>query len=748
MIVNSLAPEREKGKLQTFLVFDPDEKIISSGPGIETFTGFSPDEILNKKLSEIVSGKGQEKTYHIIRQYISSCKQNTVKTLDGISFNTATGEPRQAHLTLMPTPLSPENCMGLITPVDLPPKEADSHNPDLDTAKSLSINAINALIESLPDAIIIVDNRGKIIKTNSRACFLFGYETKDLIGENIEILIPENIRGHHPAYTKEYINHPTSRPIESKEGQLVALKKDGTILPVSISLNPSALGSEKVVIAAIRDISKQKEYVEKLKSLSEIVWYAHEAIIRIDPNGNFQGWNEAASKLFGYTEEEIKKNGLQVLTPKKEIQRTKNIIKKVIDSKSPLSITSKRIKKSGTEIPLRIYIYPLFGEHKEITSLILNFSDISSEIEAEENKRKLTDILNYSSEAIMMYDLKGKIMAWNQGAAEIFGISQEEAIDQNLSKYIPDNEREITQERIAQVKKGKRFKNLVAYRIHKNGNIIAIEYSMYPIKDDQGVVTGIASISRDITDVKNYRERLEQEVNNKTRDLNESLYKLEKSNEELKSFTYASSHDLKSPLRAISHLSSFLEEDLSEHLTDKFREYFRIIHSRVHRMERLIDGILMLSSLQIDKGKYEEIDLKNLISKIQMNLNFERKFEINLPQHLPEIYFDKKLLSLIFENLLSNALKYNNNKTALINISYEKEGVYNVFYVQDNGIGIDAGHISKIFDIFKTISIPQDNDGVGIGLPIVKKIVEETGGQIKVESTPGEGSTFVIYLPV
>jgi PAS domain S-box-containing protein len=223
--------------------------------------------------------------------------------------------------------------------------------------------------------------------------------------------------------------------------------------------------------------------------------------------------------------------------------------------------------------------------------------------------------------------------------------------------------------------------------------------------------------------------------------------KLEKKNRELDQFAYVVSHDLKAPLRAISNLSTWLQEDLEGNLTDDSRKNFELLRGRVSRLEALINGVLEYSKIGRTEITSELIDTPELITDIIDLLPVPQHIRFEISSDLPKVYGARILLNHVFSNLISNAIKYNNKAEGLIRIyAFEKEQ-HHEFVVEDNGPGIEKEFQEKIFQIFQTLQARDKFESTGVGLAIVKRIIDEQDGRIWVESEPGKGSKFIFTWP-
>lgn len=222
---------------------------------------------------------------------------------------------------------------------------------------------------------------------------------------------------------------------------------------------------------------------------------------------------------------------------------------------------------------------------------------------------------------------------------------------------------------------------------------------------------------------------------------------LKKQNQELNQFSYVVSHDLKAPLRAIFKLSEWIEEDLEGNIPEDTRKNLQTLRGRVFRLESLINGLLEYSKIGRTDILLEDVDTGKLVHDVIELLNPPARFVINVQPEMPVVHTKRILLQQVFSNLIANAIKYNDKEVGKIHIKSSDKGKFYSFLVEDNGMGIDPAYHEKIFAIFQTLEARDQVEGTGIGLSIVKKIIEEVGGAIKVESEPEKGSKFIFTWP-
>lgn len=306
---------------------------------------------------------------------------------------------------------------------------------------------------------------------------------------------------------------------------------------------------------------------------------------------------------------------------------------------------------------------------------------------------------------------------------------------QNATCYALTHHRDrpCTGDHVCPLEEVKRTKSsVIVEHIHsdKDGNERLFEVRGYPIFDDDGNVVQMIEYSQDITE----RKKAEEE--------------LKAVNQELESFTYTASHDLKEPLRSLETFSQFLVEDYADKLDDEGKDYLKRIGAGAARMRNLIDDLLALSRISRIKNPYESVDsetlVKDALKRLKASLE-EKSTKVTVDDELPHIHCDTTKMKEVFYNLIMNAMKYNDKPDPSIEIGTKDK---TTFFVKDNGKGIDKQYQDLIFQPFKRgPGAKESSAGSGVGLALVKKIIEEHKGRIWVESEPGRGSTFYFTLP-
>ncbi|NTW02906.1 MAG: PAS domain S-box protein, partial [Oscillochloris sp.] len=317
----------------------------------------------------------------------------------------------------------------------------------------------------------------------------------------------------------------------------------------------------------------------------------------------------------------------------------------------------------------------------------------------------------------------------NQGAINQLGYSHEELLrmtprDLQQTETL-DSFRELITPLLNGTQSSITFETM--YR-HKLGYELPVEVLLQFVAPDNGPGRFV-SIVRDITE----RRRAMTILENRNRELNQ--------------FAYLISHDLKAPLRGIANLAQWIDEDLGEAITPEVRGHLNLLHGRVARMERLINGLLDYSRIGRSAGTKSLVDVNVLIREVIDLLDPPAHVQITIAPHMPTLKTDQLLLQQVFANLISNSFKHHPGPAVHIQIGVETLGSSYRFRITDNGPGIDPIYHDRIFGLFQTL-VPKDQfESSGIGLAIVKKIVEQYGGTVQIESQLGAGATFNFTWP-
>lgn len=451
--------------------------------------------------------------------------------------------------------------------------------------------------------------------------------------------------------------------------------------------------------------------------------------------------------------------------------------------------------KSGMAVPIPLnneviavlcfYMLKEHNEDKRIVDMItavagqlgMLLKEKQTEESLKESELRFRSLVESSPEAIILSDSNGNIISINSGTERMFGYTAKEMMYQPITMIMPERYREPHRKGMERYKAtGEKHvigKVVELQGLKKEGKEFSIELSIATWTSRNEIF--FSGIIRDISDRKSESKKVEMMVHElraghevllkqieekqaaqkaleKAYDeledrVRERTAELTQTNEELKSFSYIVSHDLKAPLRAIGSLTDMILSDESSRLSQEGKDMFNMLKGRVKRMDQLINGILHYSRIGRVETETSQVDLNELVAGIIENIGVPENIKVEIKGKLPTILTEPVLIGQVFQNLLDNAIKYMNRSQGLITIGRREEDDEWMFSVADNGPGIDPQYHEKIFQIFQTLQPRDVKESTGIGLTIVQKIVKRLGGKIWLESKPGEGTTFFFTLP-
>jgi PAS domain S-box-containing protein len=325
----------------------------------------------------------------------------------------------------------------------------------------------------------------------------------------------------------------------------------------------------------------------------------------------------------------------------------------------------------------------------------------------------------------------------NKAFCEMTGYTQEEVLNQNCRFLQASDKDQPEIEKLRIAIKESRSEKVLLKNYKKDGTVFWNELIISPVKDKVGVVTHYIGIQTDVTERVNARYALKKKTQ-----------ELEQSNQELEEFANAVSHDLKEPLRMISTFLEFLDKEYSQTLDDQAKDYISHALKGSDRMKHLIEDLLDYSKVGSLHHDLSVLNLNKTLEDVLDNLHVvihEKSAKITV-DNLPSIKANEYQIVTLFQNLISNAIKYC-KETPEVKVGYLDDGPYCIFYVEDNGIGIDDYYKDYVFQIFNRLHSKKEFPGNGIGLAICKRIVNNLDGSIWFESTKGKGSKFFFKVP-
>jgi PAS domain S-box-containing protein len=452
----------------------------------------------------------------------------------------------------------------------------------------------------------------------------------------------------------------------------------------------------------------------------------------------------AFEKMTGYTPEEyIAKGGWYAHIHPEDVEKDEADMQKLRNNQDVVDSEIRTFAKDGSIRWERVFAHPVWDEKENrLIGIVGAVQDVTQQRMAEQNVREALlqqmAILNNIPDMAWLNDKDGKYIAVNEQFYKALNLTPKEVIGKTDFEISPKHLAEFYRNTDLQVMESKKRITFEEQITDVNGKKIWIETTKTPIFNSAGEVIGTTGISRNITERKNAeleRERLIQE--------------LEAKNTELERFTYTVSHDLKSPLVTITGFLNYLEKNARAGDFEKFNNDVNRIHQAVNKMQTLLKDLLELSRIGRIMNEPVETTLGEIVREALAAVEGDiktRNVKIEFEDNHDKIFGDKIRLVEVFQNLIENAVKFMGNQPSpLIRIgSIANTEKSLTFFVQDNGIGIDPQYIDRIFGLFNKLDV--NSSGSGIGLTLVKRIIEAHGGKIWVESKLGKGSTFYFTL--
>jgi len=599
-----------------------------------------------------------------------------------------------------------------------------------------------SLIEQATDAICIVDKALKFIDVNTAACRLFGSTKEEFLQLSLyDILLEEDLKENH-LKMEEALNGETVR------NERLLRRKDGTTILMEVSTKMLEDGS---FILFGRDITKQKEAEESNRFKAKLLNTIGQAVIATDVNGVINFWNRAAEEMCGWAAGEAMGRNVLLLLPveRKESQANEAIQQVLGGSLWSGEFIAKR--KNGQSFPVFTTIAPVYGAFNKLSGLISITSDITERKKATEEIKYLANklLLATGSAGIGIWDwdiLKGNL-GWDEGMYRLYNINSQQlgsVYDGWLARLHPEDKQRVNEEINLAVTGAKEY-NTTFKVIWPDLSLHYIKASGMVERDSAGAAVRMIGVNWDVTERSIFELRL-NELNNT---LQKNLKELATSNAELEQFAYVASHDLQEPLRMVTSFLTLLKKKYGNLIDDKGKTYIDFAVDGAKRMRQIILDLLDFSRVGKTGDKLESLDLNTLLDEIKILLRkkVEEKKAVITVNKLPPVRAHRSPLRQVFQNLIDNALKYTaQGVVPNITVSAIDKQDHWQFTIQDNGIGIDKEFLDKIFIIFQRLHNKDEFSGTGMGLAITKKIIENYGGKIWVESERGTGSTFCFTL--
>ncbi|GEM_PF-4112637 len=493
-----------------------------------------------------------------------------------------------------------------------------------------------------------------------------------------------------------------------------------------------------------------------------------DATLIVSIEGEITGYNKKYLEMWNL-EEVLKTGSIKKIT--------KSNLSKVINKEEILAGFAAVAQNSSIETFHVVYLLDgrIVESHTqpqifdgEIVGRVYNYRDVTEKNHADKKlAASETRFRRFFEDSplgiVLLDDFKRPFYDVNQKVCDIFGYTQEEVGLLNIEDICsPDYLESHIKEYLFFSESGKDHFSLLNKYQRKSGEQFWANLNISILRDENGEKISEVVMLEDINEqklqeekikdliieLKLLNEKLEKEVKVRTVDLQQSNLELRRSNQDLQQFAYIASHDLQEPLRMVGNFVQLLERQYRDKIDEEGKEYIKYIVDGVNRMSKLIQNLLKYSRVGRKESALRTIKLDRIIEAKLFGLKrkiTETKAAVNILEMPKEVYCEPDQLGIVFFNLITNALKFNKD-TPEIEIGYEDSPKELMFFVKDNGIGIDKRYETKVFEIFKRLHRREDYEGTGIGLALCKKIIARHGGKIWFESTLNEGTTFYFTI--
>jgi PAS domain S-box-containing protein len=597
-----------------------------------------------------------------------------------------------------------------------------------------SDDKFRALLESAPDGVVIVDERGAIVLVNRQTEELFGHAREQLVGQRFEMLLPERFREVHVAHRAEYLADPGTRAM-GPGLELAGLRHDGSEFPIDISLSVidislSDIDSEegRLVMAFVRDVREHRSVAElQVRSeerFASLLESAPDAVVIMNPAGEIVLVNAQTEQLFGYERGELLGRSMEMLLPtwfhEQHVGHRGDYFAAPATTPAGIGLELPGRRKEGTQFPVEISLSANDTEEGRLATAFIR--DITDRRFGEHAIRQLAAIVESSDDAIIGKTLDGNIVSWNRGAERMYGYSAEEVAGRSIAILAPSDVHNDLPELLVRLRNGEEIAQYETKRHRKNGPDIDVVLRISAIKDASGAIVGVSTIARDITQL-NAQAKLERDLADRRALLEHFVSAAEEERQRIAGDIHDDS--IQAIAAAGLRLQLLRRELVDPNHLALLGELEETIQLSISRLRHLLFGL-----------RPPALDQEGLAPALRMYLEqtddqSATRFSLEDRLHSEPGQEARVILYRIAQEALTNVRKHAEAKSAEIRLE-DREGGYFV-RITDDGVGFAVNGSS-----------PAPGH---LGLATMRERAELSGGRLLVESTPQSGTTVEVWIP-